>query len=78
MPVWNDKMAGQQAANSAFTCSLLLFNGNQSRSSKACVLQLHFAHAFDMNNIIVFCIIGFVVQMKSAYLKQLSPYQLYT
>ena len=45
---------------------------------KRVVLQLHSVHPLDMSTIIVFCVFGIAVQMKSAYLKQLSSYQLYT
>ena len=64
MPVWNDKMAGQQGArgqvsvNSAFTWSLLLCNGYQFCFSNAWVLQHHSVHALDMNTIVVFVYLG--------------------
>ena len=75
-------MAGHEAAsgqvNSAFTCSLLLSNAYQFCSSHVRVLQHHRVHALDMSTIIVFGVFEVVVQMKSALLKQLSQYQLYT
>ena len=64
MPVWNDKIAGQQAArgqvsvNSAFTWSLLLSNAYQFCSSNVWVLQHHFVHALDMSTIIIFVYLG--------------------
>ena len=42
------------------------------------VLQHYSVHAFDMSIIIVFVYLELQSQMKSVYLKQLSPYQLYT
>ena len=60
MPVWNDKMAGHQAArgqvsvDSVFTWSLLHCSAYQFCSSNVWVLQHHSIHAFDMGTIIVF------------------------
>ena len=64
MPVWNEKMVGQQAAsrqvsvNSAFTWSLLLCNGYQFCSSNVWVPQHNSVHALDMSTIIVFVYLG--------------------
>ena len=73
MPVWNDKMAGPQAAsgqvpvNSAFTWGLLLCNEYQFRFSNVWALKHHSVHALDMSTIMVFlCVFGVAVQMKSA------------
>ena len=65
MPVWNDKMVGQQAAsgqfsvNSVFTWSILLCNGYQFCSSIVWVLQHHSMHALGMSNNIVFVYLGY-------------------
>ena len=80
-PVLNDKMTGPQAAsgqasvNSAFIWSLLLCNGHRLCPSNLWLPQHHSVHVLDMSTIIV-CVFGVVVQMKSAWLKQFSPYQL--
>ena len=64
MPVWNDKMAGQQAAsgqdmvNSAFTWSLRLCKEYQFFSSNVWVLQHHPVHALDISTIIFFVYLG--------------------
>ena len=64
MPLWNDKLAGHQAAigqvtvNSAFTWSLLLYNAYQFCSSNMWVFQHHSVHALDMSTIIVFVYLG--------------------
>ena len=68
MPVWNDKMAGHQSASgqvsvtSAFTWSLLLYNGYQFCSKLMWVLQQHSVHAFDMSTIIVLVYLGLQVK----------------
>ena len=64
MLVWNDKMAGYQAAsrqvsvNSAFTWSLLFCDAYQFCSSNVWVLQHHSVHALDMRTIIDIVYLG--------------------
>ena len=58
--------SGQASVNSAFTWSLLLYNGYQFCSSNVWVLQHNSVHTLDMSTIIVFCVFGVPVQMKSA------------
>ena len=64
MPVWNDKMKGNQPAsghvsvNSAFTWSLLLCNGYQSCSLNMWVLQHHCACLWYKHHYIFLCIGG--------------------
>ena len=64
MPVWNDKMAGHQAASgqvsvsSAFTWGLLLCYAYQFCCSNVWVLQRHSVYALDMSTIIVFVYLG--------------------
>ena len=70
----NAKMMGYQAAsgqvsvNSAFNWKVLLSNSYQFCSSIVWVLQYHTVHALDMSTIIilVFCVFGIAIQMKSA------------
>ena len=71
MPVWNDKMARQQAAseqvpvNSALTCSLLLCNAYQFCSSNMWVLQHYFVY-LRYEHHFSFCVFGIAVLMKPA------------
>ena len=64
VPIWNDKMAGHQAAigqvsvNSAFTWSLLLHNVYQFCSSNMWVFQHHSVQTLSMGTIIVFVCLG--------------------
>ena len=83
MPVWNDKMAGHQAAsgqvsvNSAFTWNLLLCNEYQFCSSNVWVLQHNSVHDLDMSTIIVLYIWGWSSNAISLT-QTTSPCQLYT
>ena len=73
MPVWNDKMAGQETANgqvfinSALTWSLLLCNAYQFCSSNVWVLQYHCVHTWDMSTIIVFVYLELQFQYVDAH-----------